>query len=72
MTPKFLFGWSSDWPRAGTQIFVDINGIKEKKERMARERKKLSIVQSSEVNGLLAFHFLQDRPVKSFEWHDPS
>ena len=32
MTPKFLFGWSSDWPRVGTQIFVDINGIKEKKK----------------------------------------
>lgn len=41
-------------------------------ERMARERKKLSIVQSSEVNGLLASHFLQDRPVKSSEWCDPS
>lgn len=49
MTPKFLYGWSSDWPRAGTQIiFVDMNGIKEKKkkkERMPRETKKLSIVQ---------------------------
>ena len=32
MTPKFLFGWSSDWPIVGTQIFVDLNGIKEKKK----------------------------------------
>lgn len=47
MTPKFLYGWSSDWPRVGTQIiFVDMNGIKEKKKkRMAREMKKLSVVQ---------------------------
>ena len=34
MTPKFLYGWSSDWPRVGTQIiFVDMNGIKEKKKK---------------------------------------
>lgn len=34
MTPKFLYGWSSDWPRVGTQIiFVDMNGIKERKKK---------------------------------------